>query len=123
MMSLSFLSSLHGYADLGLLVLRVAIGVIFLYHCKGKLKGNMGGFMTFIGAAELAGGLALVLGVLTELAALGLAIIMVGAIWKKTQEWHVPFSAQDKMGWEFDLALLAGCIALMTLGPGALAVL
>ncbi len=111
------LYSLMGYSDIGLLALRLAISAIFLYHCRSKLN-NLSSFMGFIGVVELLGGIALVVGFLTQLAAIGLAIIMIGAIWKKTQEWRVPFSAMDKMGWEFDLVLLAGCIALITNGPG-----
>lgn len=77
--------------------------------------------MTFIGYAELAGGLALILGFLTQFAALGLGIIMIGAAHKKMNEWHVPFSSHDKMGWEFDLSLFAACVALFTLGAGSIA--
>lgn len=111
------LSSLLVYGDVGLLALRVVIAAIFLYHCRSKL-GNLASFMGFIGTAELLGGLAVLTGFLTQLAAVGLSIIMLGAIWKKTTEWHMPFSAMDKTGWEFDLMILAGCIALITNGAG-----
>ncbi len=111
--------SFHEYADLGLLALRIAIAAIFLVHGPKKLSGSMGSFMTFIGVAETAGGTAVLLGFLTELAALGLGIIMAGAIYKKITEWHVPFTAMDKSGWEFDLLILAGCIVLLTVGSGS----
>ncbi|MBI1813251.1 DoxX family protein [Candidatus Peregrinibacteria bacterium] len=115
------LSFLLGYSSWGLLILRLTIGAVFLYHCQPKLKGAMGGgFMMFIGWAELLGGLAMVLGFLTQLAAVGLGIIMVGALYKKTQEWHIPFAAQDKTGWEFDLVLFGGCAALLLLGGGSI---
>jgi putative oxidoreductase len=81
----------------------------------------MGSFMTFIGIAELAGGLAMLLGILTQLAALGLGIIMLGAIYKKVNEWKVPFSTMSGMGWEFDLMILGSCIALIVFGGGAYA--
>lgn len=111
--------TLFSYGDIGILALRLAIAVIFLVHGIKKLPGKTGGFLTFIGVAETLGGAALLVGALTQLAALGIAIIMVGAIYKKITEWHVPFTTMDKTGWEFDLILLAGCIALMTLGSGA----
>ena len=116
-MSLYFL---YSFGDWGLLVLRLVIASIFLYHCRSKFS-MPSGFMRFIGTAELAGGIAMVLGILVQWAALGLAIIMLGAIYKKITVWHVPFSAQDKSGWELDLMILAGTIALLTLGGGMLA--
>lgn len=112
------LPSLYEYADLGFVLLRLTIATIFLVHGPKKLSGNMGPFMTFIGAAETVGALAVLVGFLTQLAALGLGIIMAGAISKKIFEWHIPFTAKDKTGWEFDLMILAGCIVLMTLGSG-----
>jgi putative oxidoreductase len=114
----SFLYPLSYYSDWGILALRLAIGIIFLAHAQGKLK-NIKSFMGFIGTAELLGGLAMIVGFLIQLAALGLGIIMAGAIYKKTQEWHVPFFTLEKMGWEFDFILLAACIALLTIGAGS----
>ena len=116
-----FFYSLTGYSDFGLLALRLAIGAIFLYHCRSKLK-NLGSFMGFIGLAELAGGAAVALGFLTQLAAVGLGIIMIGAIYKKINEWKIPFSTQSNTGWEFDLMLLAGCVALLLMGGGGMSV-
>lgn len=116
MITLDFLFP-HG--DAGILLLRLAVAAIFLVHGINKLDGKMGQFMLFIGIAETLGGAALIVGFLTQLAALGLAIIMLGAIYKKIVEWHVPFTAMDKTGWEFDLLILASCAALMTLGSGA----
>lgn len=108
------------YADmnLSLLVLRLVIGGIFLKHGPAKLNGSMGEFMTFIGAAETLGSIALITGFLVPLASLGLSIIMLGAVWKKATKWHVPFVAMDKTGWEFDLMILAGCLVLLSFGGG-----
>jgi putative oxidoreductase len=113
------LDLLFTYGDAGILLLRLPIAIIFLVHGTKKLDGSMGNFMRFIGVAETLGGLAILLGFLTQLAALGLAIIMIGALYKKIVEWKVPFTAMDKMGWEFDLMILGACAALMTLGSGA----
>lgn len=80
--------------DLGLLLLRVTVGVIFIYHGWTKL-GNMEpvvGMFTDLGfpipavfayviaIAELLGGIGAVLGIMTKVAGLGLAIIMLGAL-------------------------------------------
>ena len=110
---------LSGYYDLSLLILRLTIAAIFLVHGPKKLQGTHGGFMTFIGVAETLGGIAILIGFLTQMAALGLAIIMIGATYKKITEWHIPFAAKNTTGWEFDLMILAGCIVLMTMGSGA----
>ena len=116
-----FFTSLHTHSDLALLLLRLTIGYIFLYHGWPKLK-NMTSFMGFIGVCETLGGAAIFAGVLTQLAALGIGIIMIGAIYKKYAEWHVPFSSMEKTGWEFDLMILAGCIVLFVFGSGVFAV-
>jgi putative oxidoreductase len=113
------LDSLFYYGDAGILILRLVVAIVFLVHGIKKLDGKMGSFMTFIGIAETLGGAALLVGFLTQLAALGLAIIMLGAIYKKVVEWKVPFTTMEKMGWEFDLMILGACAALMTLGSGA----
>ena len=117
----SFLSSLQPYSDWGLLALRLAIGIIFLYHGTSKLK-NIASFFGFIGIMETIGSIAVLAGFLTQLAALGLGIIMLGAIYKKINEWHIPFWAKDNTGWEFDLMILGGCVALLFLGGGSIAV-
>lgn len=115
---------LENLGDVGLLILRIALGIIFLYHGWMKVKNpkatkaQMGSFMVFIGIAELLGGIAVLFGFLTEFAAIGLAIIMLGAIYKKVFEWKTPFTAMDKTGWEFDLILLVAALALLFTGAG-----
>lgn len=112
----------YNYGDLGVLALRLCLAAIFFVHGLKKLNGAQGNFMTFIGAAETAGAFAMLLGFLTQLAAIGLGIIMIGATYKKINEWHMPFTAMDKTGWEFDLLILGACIVLLTLGAGAYSV-
>lgn len=106
------------YGDFGILALRIGIGLLFIAHGTKKLDGKMGPFMTFIGISETIGGLALLAGFLTQFAALGIAVIMAGAVYKKVVEWHVPYSSSEKIGWEFDLLIIGACVALMTLGSG-----
>ena len=64
-------------------IARILVGFLFLCHGLQKvgfLGGDaMTGFMAFIGWTELIGGAAVMVGVLTQWAALGCAIIMVGA--------------------------------------------
>lgn len=110
------------YKDAGLLVLRLAVAVIFLYHAFPKLKNKMGSAFLVLGVVEGVSGAALVLGFYTQFAALLLAIVMVGAIWMKITKWHAPFSAMDKTGWELDLILLAANIAILLGGGGTIGI-
>jgi uncharacterized membrane protein YphA (DoxX/SURF4 family) len=67
---------------------------------------------------ELAGGLALLLGVLTRLAAAGLIIIQFGAIYYLVAFQQGVFATESTVGYEYNLALIAVCIALIVSGAG-----
>lgn len=127
------LHRLQTYSDWGLLALRLAVGSIFLIHGIGKwsfwgmmpgdqMSAGMLNLMKFLSIVEPLGGLALILGFLTHYAALGLAIIMVGAIYFKMFVFKLGFVEQAATGWEFDLALLGGNLALFFLGAGRMAI-
>jgi putative oxidoreductase len=81
------------FTDLGLLLLRLMVGLVFgssgYTHLKdpaarAKSIGMSKGFTIFLGVAEVAGSLGVAFGVLTQFAAFGLILIMLGAIEKKT---------------------------------------
>jgi len=117
------------YNNIGLLVLRLVVAIIFIYHALPKLKnskvmaqmmGMPAGMIFVLGTVELLSSLGLILGFYTQLAALLLAIVMVGAIGMKTMKWGVAFAAMDKTGWEFDLILLAANIAILLNGGGSI---
>lgn len=117
------------YGDLGLLVLRLAIAAIFIYHAVPKLMDSKGmaqgmgmsaGMVMGLGIVELVSSLGLIFGIYTQLAALMLGIVMIGATYFKMQKWHVPFFATDKTGWEFDFLLLAASIAVLLTGGGSI---
>jgi len=65
---------------------------------------------------EFLGGLALALGLLTRVAAFGLIIIQIGAICLVTYPRGFRFDRGG--GYEYNLALVAMCLALLILGPG-----
>jgi uncharacterized membrane protein YphA (DoxX/SURF4 family) len=69
---------------------------------------------------ELIGGLALLLGLLTRAAAAGLLIIQLGAIWTVTGVQG--FSVARGGGYEYNLCLLAMCLALILYGGGKMAI-
>ena len=103
------------FTDFGLLALRLIVAVIFISsgwnHLtkaeeRSKSIGMSKGFTVFLGAAELAGGLGVAFGVLTQFAALGLILVMLGAIQKKIFVWHTGFWGEKTYGWHYDLMLV-----------------
>lgn len=126
---MNYLSELTIYSDWGLFVLRVTVGVIFLVHGfkkmamwkmqpSAQMPSGMINTMRFLSVVEPLGGLAVLVGFLTSWAALGLSIIMIGAMYLKIVKWKTPFYAQNTTGWELDLIILASNIVLLTMGPG-----
>jgi putative oxidoreductase len=75
---------------------------------KGRAEsiGMTQALTTFLGVAEVAGGLGVAFGVLTQLAAIGLILIMLGAIQRKIAVWHTGFWGEKASGWHYDLMLL-----------------
>jgi putative oxidoreductase len=115
------------FADLGFLLLRLMVGVVFLSsgwshlkdpEARGKSIGMSKGFTIFLGTAEVAGSLGVVFGVLTQLAALGLILIMLGAIQKKIFVWHTGFWGEKSSGWHYDLMLVVMNLVIMFTGGG-----
>ena len=120
--------------DTALAVLRVVLGVTFLLHGGQKLFvygfdgvagafGQMGSPAAeivgpFVALVEFFGGIAIVLGLLTRLAALGIGATMVVAILTV----HLKQGFFNPGGIEFPLALLASAFALVLTGAGAYSV-
>ena len=104
------------FADIGFLLLRLMVGIIFaasgLAHLKdpetrSKSIGMSKGFAVFLGAAELAGALGVIFGVFSQLAAAGLILLMLGAIQKKIMVWKTGFWGKHGTdGWHYDLMLV-----------------
>ena len=122
---------LHRFVAIGLIALRVAVGVIFAVHGAHKwamwkmqpsqqMPAQMLGLLKFLSIVEPLGAVAVLAGFLAQLAAAGLGIIMVGAIVLKSRVMKVPFtdSKAQKVGWEYDLIILAAAVALFFFGAG-----
>jgi putative oxidoreductase len=127
---MSILSSLHHLGDWGLLALRLGVGITFLVHGSKKramwkmqpsaqLPAGMLSLLRVLSVAEPLGGLATVVGLLTQVAAVGFILVMLGAIRLKVTQMHKGFSGEG--GWEFEFLLLVGAIALLFLGAGRFA--
>jgi putative oxidoreductase len=104
--------ALSRFTDLGILLLRLMVGLVFVTSGYSHLKDPEGrsksigmskGFTVFLGLAEVAGGLGVAAGVLSQIAALGLILIMLGAIQKKMFVWHTGFWGEKSSGWHYDL--------------------
>jgi uncharacterized membrane protein YphA (DoxX/SURF4 family) len=76
------------------------------------------GLQMAVAWGELVAGVMLVLGLLTRLSALAMILIQAGAI--ATVTWDRGFSLAAGGGYEYNLALMAMCAALVILGGGAL---
>jgi putative oxidoreductase len=121
---------LNNVRPLALLMLRIALGIIFLYHGYPKLAHAGGGmqgafvehglpayFVYLAGIIETFGGLLLLLGLFVRGAALVLTVEMCVAIWK--------FHSQSYLvvhNYEFPLSLAAACFVLATVGAGTLSI-
>jgi len=118
------------FTDVALLLLRIMVGIVFISSGWNHLKepgarskdiGMSKGFTIFLGAAELAGGLGVVLGLLTQLAASGLILIMLVAIQKKIFVWRTGFWGKSGTnGWSYDTMLVVMNLVIVTTGGGNL---
>lgn len=115
-----------GNPKLGLLIIRLGVGAVFLAHGISKLK-NMEGIISFFGLLGLAsfwayvvtiietvGGVAMIFGFFTRVMGFLLSAEMLVAIWlvKSKVGFIVPG------GYEIDLMLLVSSLGIALSGPG-----
>lgn len=104
--------------------MRIMLGLVFFYHGMGKVKktqemakmmGMSAGMVSMLGFVEIAAGALLVVGLLTQLSALVVGAVMLGAIYFKKFKWGKG-SFKDL---EFDLLLLFCAVLILTSGAGS----
>jgi putative oxidoreductase len=121
------------FTDLALLLVRVMVGLIFITSGWKHLKdpatrskdiGMSKPFTIFLGAAEFAGGLGVITGVLAQLAAIGLILVMLGAVQKKIFVWHTGFWGKSgSNGWSYDTMIIIMNLVIATTGGGNLSLM
>jgi putative oxidoreductase len=124
----------HRSEDYGVLLLRLALGTMFIAHSLVYMLMTLGlpgtaeffvsiglpawlAYTTFV--VEAVGGILLILGVQVRWVALALSPILLGATWAHSENgWMF---ASTNGGWEYPLYLFVLCIAQAMLGDGAYA--
>ena len=116
------------FTDVALLLLRLMVGVVFLTsgwrHVRNPAAraediGASKGFTIFLGLAEVVGGVAVISGLFAQLAAIGLILIMLGAIQKKIFVWRTGFwGSAGTNGWSYDTMLIVMNLIILTTGGG-----
>ncbi|MGB7281374.1 MAG: DoxX family protein [Candidatus Acidiferrum sp.] len=118
------------FTNIVLVLLRVMVGIVFLTSgykhlrdpaTRSKDIGMSKSFTIFLGAVELAGGLGVISGILAQLAAIGLILVMLGSIQKKIFTWHTGFWGKSGTnGWSYDTMLVVMNLVIVTTGGGNL---
>ncbi len=114
--------------DLPSLILRLAVGTLFIVHGYPKLTaaqraqggawmktmGMPAAMVSFGGVVEFFGGLALILGILTPIVA------ALSALWMLSTTWFAMSKMKKKYvgGYEIDVTLFLAALALALLGSG-----
>jgi|SRR6516162_5695989 putative oxidoreductase len=124
------MQALEKLRPLALLLLRLALAAVFIYHGYPKLFGHthesmqsfvhlgLPGYFAYIsGLLEFFGGCTLIVGLFTPIAGLLLTIEMVIAMWKSGRLTSDPMAVR---GYELPLALAVSAFVLATFGAGLL---
>ena len=121
------------FTDVALLLLRVMVGLVFINsgwkhlndpEARSKDIGMSKSFTIFLGAAEVAGSLGVIFGVLAQLAAGCLILLMLGAIQKKIFVWRTGFWGDSGTnGWSYDMMLVIMNLVIVTTGGGNLSLM
>ena len=122
------MQTLEKLKPFALLLLRSALGVIFIYHGYPKLFGHAqdavknfvdmgfpGYFAYLAGVVEFFGGCMLIVGLFTRVAGLFIALVMAVGLWKAH---HILLDPLAVRNYELPLVLAVSAFALASLGAG-----
>jgi putative oxidoreductase len=120
------------FTGYSLLFLRVMVGLVFADSGYNDLKdpgtraaslGLPKSVTLFLAVAEVLGALAVIFGVLTQLACIGLILIMLGAIQKKIFVWKTGFWGKNGLGWNYELIFISMLLVIFCTDGGRLTLL
>ena len=128
-MNIPFLAN---FTDEALLLLRLMVGAVFFAsgwkhatdpETRSKDIEMSKGFTVFLGLAECTGALGVVFGILTQFAAIGLILVMLGSISKKIFKWRTGFWGKHGTdGWSYDAMMIVMNLVIATTAGGRLVV-
>jgi putative oxidoreductase len=128
----SVFAHVAAFTSYSLLFLRVMVGLVFAdsgyndLRDPGARAASLGlpkSFTLFLAVAELLGALAVIFGVLTQLACIGLILIMLGAIQKKIFVWKTGFWGKSGLGWNYELIFVSMLLVIFCTDGGRLTLL
>lgn len=124
--------ALTGLIDLSLLLLRLLIAALFATsgwaHAtkpeeRAESIGMSPAVTRILGIVEVVASVSVALGVFTQVGALLLIAVMLGAIQKKVFVWSTGFWGDDAQGWFYDLLYLTCALVILATGGGTIRVL
>ncbi len=98
--------------QIALLALRALTGLVFVWSGSGHARDPEGSaidlglpkpIVLLVGIVEVLAGLGVAGGLLTRLSAIGLMVVMLGAMHRKAFVWHTGFWGKNASGWHYDL--------------------
>jgi putative oxidoreductase len=117
------------FSDIALLCLRLIVAVVFFESGRRHASDPVGraasiglspGATRILGWVEMSAALSVALGVFTQVGALLLMLVMLGAIQKKVFVWHIGFWGEQTYGWHYDLTFLLANLVILTTAGGRL---
>lgn len=116
------------YTDLALFLFRTVLALVFVSsgwshatepESRGQSIGMSPGATRALGIVQVAAGAAVIVGVYAQIAAGVLAVVMLGALYKKVFVWQKGFwGAGGGDGWWYELLYVTGLLVVVTTGGG-----
>ncbi len=121
------LIDLNSLSPVALLLLRIIVGVVFFSSGKshianpkerGESIGVQASAAMVLGIVEMLAAASIILGIFTQVGAILIMMIMLGAIYKKIFEWKTGFYAENGFGWHYDVIFFVAAFVILTTNGG-----